>query len=971
MAEFFSGVNSGFKSSMADSIMMLILHSAMDKAHEKVRSKEGVIERLSEQSKFYDLAIIQLEACMRFLQEEVDCFLLENTYYDKSLSDLAEVRDRLHRRLGETEIAIAEKDKELANGHENELKLRKKLELKERELKKLYANKRSGDEGREGDFCELKQSVDQQFSNIRQHLESERMTWRKKRSHGSSSSVILDSDSEPTDVEKDQSLDEKENENLMSDEDDQHNAGFDQMGLEIDKLKQTLDMAFGVMQNAISVSDFHPMEMQWRWIVEKETMSTFFTGLIRDFQQNFKAELKRQKDQLLVGSIRGQLSELMNDLRSLSDDLAGIINPLENVRAKSPVVEGQGKPNKFFNVKDEESSNVVKEAEKDSEEGGRRNLVARMLKKHESIIMQKREKVSCKGHSSSNEGKEFDALKKNVQRVIEKLDKFSQWDAKLNMSLTENTDFSQRNERALLKYHMKIPQKEGSEDIIEKNADATIRSNKLDDEIRRMELHEESSLIVMMADEIHNICLRCLIKDFHQELHENVVKDSISQSIYMIFPKEIGDEVNCWMSKITEQWNKSMEDHRFESCVMEVILQFVFQETFKDIRNHTSFVLNQMAKRDLIAYTSCKQSYANELHSHLESLVREDVYMVIFKEIENARNFDIEAHKVDYLVTEDIYHHIITETMRDVSTLIGEYEARVQGNNFQSQLPTGNVSRNTNVINNGHLIQKLDLLLNFLDLEDKLMLSLGLYTKENHANEVLESWECKEPSTQSCLDGLSIEEKTALQSIDEKLENALQRLSKRKMLLKQFEHYAETRSANGSTIVQGQQDALHEAENVSFSPLKIEGIAVNVSHPTCSSPFISFAGSLENFELMLHQKLNSNFLRLEKIKGQLDPLMGLISSERKRELLYKHAFIRRCENLQKAEIEVDVLGDQVDALLGLLEKIYKVLTHHLPVLQQCSGPFLMNVVTVCAFVQLIFDSNGDANVMLQCRSYRS
>lgn len=44
--------------------------------------------------------------------------------------------------------------------------------------------------------------------------------------------------------------------------------------------------------------------------------------------------------------------------------------------------------------------------------------------------------------------------------------------------------------------------------------------------------------------------------------------------------------------------------------------------------------------------------------------------------------------------------------------------------------------------------------------------------------------------------------------------------------------------------------------------------------------------------------------RLEEAKHQLDSLVKLVAATRKRELLYRKAFIIRCQNLQKAENEV-------------------------------------------------------------------
>lgn len=44
--------------------------------------------------------------------------------------------------------------------------------------------------------------------------------------------------------------------------------------------------------------------------------------------------------------------------------------------------------------------------------------------------------------------------------------------------------------------------------------------------------------------------------------------------------------------------------------------------------------------------------------------------------------------------------------------------------------------------------------------------------------------------------------------------------------------------------------------------------------------------------------------RLREVKHNLDPLVELVASLRNKELLYRKAFVRRCYNLQKAELEV-------------------------------------------------------------------
>ncbi|KDP45087.1 hypothetical protein JCGZ_18529 [Jatropha curcas] len=137
MDELVGRVGGRFKISLTDSTMMRIVHSTMDKAHERAQSKEGVIERLTEISKFYELAVMQLDGCLSFVQEEADrSFEISN---EEVLWDLTDFRDRLIGRLKELELFIAEKDRELTKRIENELKFRQALEMKERDLDSLCA----------------------------------------------------------------------------------------------------------------------------------------------------------------------------------------------------------------------------------------------------------------------------------------------------------------------------------------------------------------------------------------------------------------------------------------------------------------------------------------------------------------------------------------------------------------------------------------------------------------------------------------------------------------------------------------------------------------------------------------------------------------------------------------------------------------------------------------------------------------
>ncbi|KAF8100977.1 hypothetical protein N665_0212s0020 [Sinapis alba] len=82
------------------------------------------------------------------------------------------------------------------------------------------------------------------------------------------------------------------------------------------------------------------------------------------------------------------------------------------------------------------------------------------------------------------------------------------------------------------------------------------------------------------------------------------------------------------------------------------------------------------------------------------------------------------------------------------------------------------------------------------------------------------------------------------------------------------------------------------------------------------------------------QKTNS---RLKNMHSQLCDLSHQINELQGKALMYKQRFEKKSCDLQKAEAEVDLLGDEVETLLDLLEKIYIALDHYSPVLKHYPG----------------------------------
>ncbi|XP_021757316.1 WPP domain-associated protein [Chenopodium quinoa] len=269
-------VDNKFTVSMADSTMMCILHSAMNKAHAKVQSKHGIVERLNEQSKFYELAIMQLEACLKFVQEETGNYILETTH-ERLLFDLLEMKDKLEDRLKETELAIAEKDNELIERSANETRLQQILKAKEKELQqyqksdnsKIYEN-----------ISELKYRMDQHVWNIKQHLEGERIPKTARLGLDSSPFKIVENIELDKDI-KSQTGAYRENDYVKEIDNNfectcEFLTSFGHMGIEIDSLKKTLDTTFEM----ISRYDDNPLEQQWLRMIEKDILTIFLKEFV-------------------------------------------------------------------------------------------------------------------------------------------------------------------------------------------------------------------------------------------------------------------------------------------------------------------------------------------------------------------------------------------------------------------------------------------------------------------------------------------------------------------------------------------------------------------------------------------------------------------------------------------------------------------------------------------------------------------
>lgn len=130
-------------------------------------------------------------------------------------------------------------------------------------------------------------------------------------------------------------------------------------------------------------------------------------------------------------------------------------------------------------------------------------------------------------------------------------------------------------------------------------------------------------------------------------------------------------------------------------------------------------------------------------------------------------------------------------------------------------------------------------------------------------------------------------------------------------------------------LTQKQEEALKQIEAKERESKKQMESTINLSQ--------KLLAMFTDFEARVNKDISRNCLRLENIRSEFHWINNKANILKTMGLVYKQKLETRCSDLAKAETEVDLLGDEVDTLLSLLEKIYIALDHYSPILQHYPG----------------------------------
>ncbi|KAL9675885.1 hypothetical protein QQ045_004093 [Rhodiola kirilowii] len=511
-----------------DSIMMNIMFMAMDKAHEKLKSRKGVIGRLIEISKFYELAVLQLDGCLRIVEEETDNLSLE-VNHDEMLSGLYIVRDRLQRRLDDTELTIMNTDSCLDDRLEYD-KHHEALDPKEKELVSLPSDidqLERAKRGRHQDSKKIPKQVSQVDNgkevNISQLKKSEDKQIFEERKFSVECSQI------------------------------------DQLGSDIDRLKESLVLAFGKMQKANFLSEVEPGDHEWKWSIEKNVMLISAKGLTMDFHDIHEPTVRKIN----------YFSLLMNEIRSLRTELEQLLREKEtsvnppsfqtDFRVKVSSGTKERPPVNGKKGKNDERSKA-EQADRMEEEGG--NYVAKLISTHERIIRKKVEEQRAKErlirdrwNSAMKRDILPDGLNKKIQDVIAIVDGIINLNPQSDKKLVDLPDDSVKQ--------MPLRRFSSESEIDIRNISSSMFCQVDEDmlgQVRILEREKEDSRMQsLILQEVLAILLRAWIRQCYDEFDMRI--EQLFIKVRMLEQTAVNSQTK---SMILEDWCRMVEKENEE-----------------------------------------------------------------------------------------------------------------------------------------------------------------------------------------------------------------------------------------------------------------------------------------------------------------------------------------------------------------------------------------------------------------------
>nr|XP_027087243.1 LOW QUALITY PROTEIN: WPP domain-associated protein-like [Coffea arabica] len=391
------------------------------------------------------------------------------------------------------------------------------------------------------------------------------------------------------------------------------------------------------------------------------------------------------------------------------------------------------------------------------------------------------------------------------------------------------------------------------------------------------------------------------------------LKDSLRdrKNEVKLLSSQVADAAEKKLEHSIVEANSALEDAHIEAAVIEDIYKCVVSEIAR-----------------------CMKCATEE--SDLKYLITQEVYDIVLKGVvakaEVAPTFEFEDSELESLIAEGIFDVLLRESLKnaveELDTWYGKYLTESQS---RRSLEVKAVEKDNQLKSEAEHHKRL-----------KQELAVSVQEKEKFAMDISKEREWFELATQelrrdASQQKLLVSQRTnELELVGDQLAEASSQIEADKVKIqilneKLKEAYQDLEEADKQRKM---ELALNQEKHASFLQMKskereqMEAVIVDVQ---------GLLKMLADFECKVTGKMKANSLRVEDSSSQLNSLVKKANLLKRTGRVYQQRLERKCAHLQKAEAEVDLLGDKVDKLLNLLEKIYIALDHYSPVLRHYPG----------------------------------
>ncbi|KAG4381354.1 hypothetical protein AAZX31_15G125000 [Glycine max] len=393
-----------------------------------------------------------------------------------------------------------------------------------------------------------------------------------------------------------------------------------------------------------------------------------------------------------------------------------------------------------------------------------------------------------------------------------------------------------------------------------------------------------------------------------------------------------------------------LENHQLKDTLSDM------KKEFKSLSSQLSASVEKLSQQQLTQKNLLQtiQKLEDDIgDAHTQVSVIQDVYKCFFEDIVSEFRYSTEELHLKNSFMQEIYEVIFKEASHSAqaSSGLGIEEAEMESTIMQGQLDINHIIFKETLMNADEALKfesaeketlKYEMLMLNSVVEEKEKLIQGAADalvlekqKTESASEQLNSLRAEIVQQHKLIAENSKELNVtkgnlvaALKEIEqykEQVQELHQNLEQRMNKLKETDEEKKVLC----TLTQKQQETLKLIEEKERESRKQMESTINLIY--------KLLAMVTDFEARVNKDISRNRLSLENMRSEFHWIKNKANVLKTMGLVHKQRLETKSSDLLKAEAEVDLLGDEVDTLLSLLEKIYIALDHYSPILQHYPG----------------------------------